>query len=725
MKLFLKFIGYFLLAILLVILGGVAYYFFSDNENRAPISVIPESAVLIVETENVSELLNELTQSTYWSSIIEGNALKEAKEGLVSFDEQLKEHKWLMPVLRNQKVAFALHQVSQSKSDFMLVVDVKKYANLNLIPKISSAFKLPVSKHLVDSVQMYTLTLPQLKETVHLTTIDNLLIGSSSYQLLEKTIKERNHNHIESTPLKNQVYSVFTKGQINVYTSTGKLQEAFFKDANSQYLKGIAFTALGGNFSETSIDLHGYSSCNDSISSPFIPLLKSQTGNREAEKVIPSSALFYLNFNVADFNKFYDDFLVQYSGIDPVGYATYMGGMKITESFLGISMHEDFFSWMSGEIAMAKLKPVSNAREYDFIVAIKANEIETAHEKLDEISKKIKNRTSVKFKKLDYKNHEINYLNIRGFFKVIMGNFFVNREKPYYTIVDDYVIFSNSSDMLIQVIDSYLVGNTLERNQSFKSFNQLLKPESHISAYLNMHKLYEHLYYYGSAKERREIKDYKDLLQKIGLVGLQMYPDNNLLRTQLITKMDTSEKISQELELIALSAEEIVVDEFKTLDFKIDLGDEFVDYTGDLDYYLTHPQRVQDSVLIHEGELDEGELEGLWRTYFYSGNIKSTVNYEDGEIDGTAIFYFDNEDHVIRAEMELEEDVIDGEYKEFYVNGNIKANIEFRDGQRWGDALYYYRNGKLKIDGQFKKGKRSGNWKYYSTSGELLKKENW
>ncbi len=725
MKQFFKFIGILILAIVILMIGFMAYFHFGNNANRSPLSIIPADAVLIAETDNISELMVEVTSSDYWNTIIKGELFKDFNEGLQSFNTAINDNKWLPKVLNNQKVAISMHQLSAFKSDFMVVMDVKKYGNLNLIPKIASILEMPSKKHVVDSVFVYSVVIEDIKQTVHLATIDNLLIGSLSYQLVEKTIKNRFEVYADSNLKNNKIIPIYEKRQLNLYVDLEKIMHVFAQGVDDTFIKGIDFSVLGGDVAQSSLILDGYSSNNDSISSLFNSLVKSNASVRKADKVIPSGAVFYTNFNVDGFTSFYNDFLQQYATLDPAGFGTYKSGIKITEAFLGIDFEKDVLDWMEGEIALAKLRPDNNARELDFIVAVRSNDIEVAVEKLNEVSKRIKNRTAVRFKQIEYKNHKINYLNVSGFFKIMLGNFFQNREKPYYTIVDNYVVFSNSSDILMKVIDSYLIGNTLERNSSFVKFNEDLKAKSNITAYVNMHRLYEHLYYYSTKKDRSALKKYKVLMQNVGLVGMQMYAENNLLHTQLIAKQDTSEKFNIALEQLNVSAEELILEEFDSLQFKINLGEEFTEFDGDLSYYITHPDIVQDSILIHEGRLNEGVLQGIWKTYYTSGNIESVVNYDDGAIDGTAIFYFDNEKHIIRAEIEMDNDVFYGEYKEYYADGNVKARLNFKRGKRWGDAIFYYQNGAIKIDGHFKKARRTGNWKYYSQTGELLKKENW
>ena len=725
MKQIFKFIGIFLLAIILVGVGILAYFHLGGKNHRTPISLVSDDAIFIAETDNVSELMVEFTNSDYWNSILGSELFKEFKEGMVSFNEMASDNKWLHAVLKNQKVAISMHQLSKYKSDFLMLMDVKKYGKLNLVPKIAAALKMPVQSNVVDSISLYSVVMDEYDMTVHLATIDNLLIGSLSYQLVEQTIKNRFQEIKDGTVKNNNVIPVFRKHQLNIYADIEKVQQVFANSSQSSFFKGIDFSVLGGDFQQTSFVLDGYSSYHDSVPSLFMPLMKSEPGKRRAGKVLPSGAVFYTNFNIDDVEAFYDDFLNQYQALDPDGYSAYKSGTKLTEAYLGINLKEDMFGWMSGEVAMAKLRPSDNARELDFVVAFGAKEIEEAESKLNDVSKRLKNRTAVRFKQLDYRNHEIHYLNVSGFFKLVLGNFFQNKEKPYYTIIDDFVVFSNSSDILMNVIDSYLVGNTLQRNASFAKFNEELNENSSITTYVNMHRLYEHLYYYSNKNERRELKKYKEMMEKVGLVGLQMYPENKFLKTQLIARQDTGEKFNIALERLNLSAEELMLDEFDSLQFKIDLGEEYAEFDGDVTYYLTHPEKVQDSVLVHEGKLDDGLSDGMWKSYFVSGNIESVVPYDDGLVDGTAIFYYDNEKHIIRAEMEIDDDVFDGEYKEFYTDGNIKARLYFKDNMRWGDAIFYYQNGSVKIKGQFKKGKRNGSWKYYSQAGELLKKENW
>ena len=68
------------------------------------------------------------------------------------------------------------------------------------------------------------------------------------------------------------------------------------------------------------------------------------------------------------------------------------------------------------------------------------------------IEKKVKRRTPVKIKTVNYKDFEINYVEMKGFFRLFFGKLFDKFEKPYYTYVDDYVVFSNKAASLLSFV---------------------------------------------------------------------------------------------------------------------------------------------------------------------------------------------------------------------------------------------------------------------------------
>ena len=124
---------------------------------------------------------------------------------------------------------------------------------------------------------------------------------------------------------------------------------------------------------------------------------------------------------------------------------------------------------------------------------------------------------------------------------------------------------------------------------------------------------------------------------------------------------------------------------------------------------------------IHfEGNIEDGKIEGIWRTYYPSGNLYATANYHKGKLDGIAYFYHDNPRQIKMAEAEYDSDQLDGTYTEFYTNGKVKARIMYEDGVRHGETVFFYDNGNIKMQCKYKKGKRNGKSTVYDQNGKKL-----
>lgn len=724
-----------LLAIIAIIVVGMigffVYLLFIKIDRIEPLQAVSRDAVMVIETQNLTKGWREVKESALWDRLIEGNYLEEYEADMMSFDSLMVENPLVRQVFQNRPLAVSFHMTSASDYDMLFAVNIGKYGKLKVLPKLAGMFDFTLTSRQVDSVDVYALTYGKPNEVIHLAIKENLLIGSLSPQLVDQSIKTLKSGQSFAVKKFTEVQQRNGDGMVKFYLNFNLLDEfaGAFSPELKQSLTSISevmgFSAMVANLEDKNIELAGYSNYFDSIPSLVDALVKADPGEMEAHHILPSKTAVLMDVNIEDFDRFYNDFMVQYQASDPQGYQEYKNGLQMSEKWLGVNFDTLLFSWLEGEFAMAKLRPESNARELDVLVAMKANDIDLARENMDVLLKHIKKRTPVKFDQIDYRNHQIYLLSMKGFFKVFFGQLMTDIEKPYFTFLDNYIVFSNSVNSLMGMVDDYLVGNTLARNPGFSEFMQQFGNEGNFSVFVQMPKVYQHLYYYSDSETRKDLKRNRDLLVNFANIGWQLKATGDMFETVLLAHHDENTLLYEELEEMQKSAEELFVDEFRELKFKIDTGEYFPYGEGHIDFWATHPERVQDSIIIHEGEMRDRLIQGLWRSYYTTGNIKSAVTYDDGKVDGTAIFYYDDEPHTVRAEVEFDDDQLDGDYKEFYSNGRLKAQLIADDGLFDGDAIYYYRNGQVKIEGRYKNGLRHGKWKHYTKAGELLTKENW
>ena len=155
-------------------------------------------------------------------------------------------------------------------------------------------------------------------------------------------------------------------------------------------------------------------------------------------------------------------------------------------------------------------------------------------DRMEVIEKKIKRRSPVKIKSVNYKDFEINYVEMKGFFRLFFGKLFDKFEKPYYTYVDDYVVFSNKAASLLSFVEDYEQKNLLKNNAGFKDAYSYMKSSSTIFLYTDMHKFYSQLKPMMNPATWNEIQSNKDVLYSFPYWTMQVIGDNNLASLQYV-----------------------------------------------------------------------------------------------------------------------------------------------------------------------------------------------
>jgi antitoxin component YwqK of YwqJK toxin-antitoxin module len=182
---------------------------------------------------------------------------------------------------------------------------------------------------------------------------------------------------------------------------------------------------------------------------------------------------------------------------------------------------------------------------------------------------------------------------------------------------------------------------------------------------------------------------------------------------------------------------------------------------------------------VSEGIVDlEGNMEGSWKNFYSSGELRSEGNFMNNRRTGKWLFYYKNgireqegsylrgfpdgywkwyyDDGSLLREESYFNGREDGEMIEYDKDGNIIAKGDFINGEKEGDWYYavadhkelgsyqtglrsgkwefYYTNGILKFEGEFSQGLPNGKHKYYYEDGELeeerfyemgIREKNW
>jgi len=150
----------------------------------------------------------------------------------------------------------------------------------------------------------------------------------------------------------------------------------------------------------------------------------------------------------------------------------------------------------------------------------------------------------------------------------------------------------------------------------------------------------------------------------------------------------------------------------------------------------------QGQLIAEYYELSDDKLDGSYKTWYSSGQIKAELNYDKGESEGKQREYFESgnpsltafyRNHQKEGEFKQwhEEDKLafqgtyrdgkeDGAFLEWYSSGQLKVRKTFKMGLHHGDHREWYKNGQSKLSARFDKGHRDGPVRSWDEEGHLL-----
>jgi len=735
MKKFIKYLFF------IILLGAGGFWVFityiSPTTIKKAMTMVPEDAIMVIETNNLTEAWTEVSNSNMWTYLTKNAFFNDLNESIGMLNEYLKDNIVANKALNGRKMIMSLHMISANDWDFMFIIDLKNIAQikklgLKNVLGLVEGYKVK-ERNFKDEKILELSDNASPSDIIYMTISDNLLVVTFTGSLMEKAInqkpiEEKNLGYWANNKSYNKVVSkLYGEELFRMYFNYSQM-DAFSKvylTEESEVVKmlgnSLTYTGLNIDFRDEFLSFEGYTDI-DSVGSYVKAMAKVPPGKIQAWRIMPDQTALYFSMGFDNFFDFYNNLTSQYEEGNAEDMEDIKSSMAKLERLLKINLNEDFFSWIGKEIAMVKLRPSKNTRLEDVVVTFHTNDIDNAKAGLDHIMKQIKRRIKlVKFKPEEYKNYTINYLEMPGFFRIFLGRMFKNLEKPFFTYIEDFVVFSNSPDALKNTIDDYISGNTLDKNGSFVDFKDEFSNKSNIALFVRTPQIYENLYYYSTAKDRKDIKENKEFILSFEKIGFQLVAEEDMFKTTLLAQHNPDAIKADELEKIdnEVSASNFR-EEVASMSFKITLDDSFLE--KDTIFKEYYPDNEN---LMFEGQVNNRAITGIWKSYYKNGNIKSSVNYEDGKVNGDAYFWYDNKSKVKKAEATFEDDLMEDFYFEYYESGAQKAKIEYDEGIADGDAEFYYPNGKIKIEAEYKDNEKHGKWVYFDEKGEKIGKEKW
>jgi len=643
---------------LVIVLALVGAYFawikFSPDKFSDGYYLVPSDAVMVIETQDPVKSWQTFSSSNLWQGVKTFPPFAEITKNADLMDDIIKQNQQVFSFLGQRHLLISIHMTKARDYDFVYYADMKEASKSSMLKaSLTSIITQFDYKHTVrtfNNTEIDEYFDPKTREVLSICFVHNYLVCSYNKLLIDKVISASQMP--ESQMGKDGRFS-----EVNQLTSANGLCRVLINYKTfHQYLgvymddvtdvkdlfSSFFYTGLDCTMDNDLILADGYTVINDSLSSYLQALAISGKSSTDAEKIFSEKTSFFLSMGFTDFNTFYDN-LEKVLQKDAASYAAQQKGLKKIEKLLNIDVRKNLFSWMGSEVAIAQYETdVLIGNKVRSIIAIKADDISAAKENLAIIEKQVRKRTPIKFNDVTYNGYDIKYIEVKGLFKSFLGNLFSKIDKPYYTILDNYVVMSDDPKTLLLTIDDFIAQKTLANKEEYRDFRSKFSEKTNVMAYISPN--YHFANFKGLLNPESWVSSQKNqqYIRCFNHVGLSLSGDGDRMRTVMGTFYKPW-----------VQPEEIV-----------DTTDNETDTLSNLDlFYIRNFSNNMNTTYYENGkakvsaELDGTIMDGVYLEYYETGIIKIKGKYKKGIKNGTWRYYKPDGNF---------------DYKEKYINGEIK-----------------------------------------------------
>ena len=626
-----------------VIGGGMVWKLFSNTPDKIqPIYLIPDDVLYFIETDTPIEALERLGSSEIWDHLQSNETIFEISESLHKLDTVFNDQKKFVKYIGNRSVYVSAHKISHDDWSHLFIVDISEYAGLQVL-KNNILSMLPdnfdTTARVYKQQKIIEVTDLETYDTLYITFVKNQLVASYSSDLIHRSIDQYlspkigldlNYQTLKREVKNNQDFRFYiNQQQIKAFYNCFSVNPNVVIELLNKHLFYTAFEVKIDD--DTLFNAKGFSN-GDALTQSYITAFEeSGVAQREVFEVVPYNTSFVFSFSFDDFQDFYSSVSVLLAQNAKTDFEVYTTNVEKVEKYVGIDVTRDFYGWIDQEVSLLKLNSTTFKGKQGAVVLLKASDINLAKERLQFVCGQVKRKTPLKFNKITYKAHEITYLEIKSLFKVLFGNLFEDVEKPYFTVINDYVVFSNTPKALKYMIDASVGNETLSNNERFTDFYKQVDDESHVLFYANTYEALMDVKKQFNPNQQVELDQNVNFLSKFEHLAITLTAHERHFETQALVSYDAQINkavITHDKTAIAVAQE---VKEQSPFDVKPIFPSDFT-----AKEYVEKFKNGQTKLTV---KLKKGLLHGRLKIFYPDGQVKLSGRYKNGTKSGTWRYY--------------------------------------------------------------------------------------
>lgn len=459
--------------ILLIATAAITVVYFKNlsppgsNTSRV-IEAIPDNASVIFQFTNEKSFYDIFSDNTLLTSVI-------GKDNLADIDtlrSVLVGNPLLHKYFDGQSLFVSLHPLKNNNAALLLSISALKGFDISVMDELAKQHNtgLIIHQERIGGVQGYNIYINAIKMRFYVVDKgNNIFSGSFSEELAGQSAAYKSTGKKAFVMLPEQQNS---NSLANLYVNYGALEplfaNLFSNNKNTDILKNFknlpAEAALSLNYKNDAFMFSGTTTLQDNHSENYLNLFaEQQPVVNHLKDIFPATTAYSTSFAVSNPTKFASD-LYHYYDKKGKQHEEDSLFMKI-KAEAGVSLRSEFSNLLGNEFAIV----TTRYQEKYAIIAIKNGS------KLMPLMLNISNMVTDKIGQFKYDKIPFFWL----------GDAFSILKRPYFMIVDNYLILAASQNELVSYYDTYFNRKFLSKMDQYNQFNNLQAERSNVAFFIN------------------------------------------------------------------------------------------------------------------------------------------------------------------------------------------------------------------------------------------------
>ncbi|QHS56672.1 hypothetical protein GWR56_14390 [Mucilaginibacter sp. 14171R-50] len=465
-----------LIVITLFLLAATAFITFKYFKNLNTsgmhagniIRTIPDNAAVVFEFTNEKSFYDIYNGNDLLKNLIGGQKISE----LDTVRKVLFGSAELGTSFNGRNVFISVHPLTTNQPDLLLTTSAAKDFDISRFDNLAAKQKagMLITPLKIGEKRGYNIYFNSLKKRFYIINIDaNIFSGSFSKELITLYANYKADRDKQAFMLLPDQQNSNSLANLYInYQRLGPLFSQLFKNSNTDIFKPFrllpALAALNLNFKNDAIMFSGYSNIQTNKPGTYLNIFtKQQPVTNQLKDLYPATTAYAVNLAVSDPVKFSADLSEFYTNAGLHAEKDALFAKIKTET--GLSLQREFANLLGNEFA------VVTTRYQERIAIISVKNGSKLKPFVNNISRMITDDAG-----------QFNYLKVPYF---LLGDVFSAFKKPYFRVIDNYLILANSIKELDSYNDTYFNRKFLNKTQQYVKFDNLQAERSNVAFFMN------------------------------------------------------------------------------------------------------------------------------------------------------------------------------------------------------------------------------------------------